>query len=143
MTSLPVKKFKIISHNDPIIITKTNKLKRKSSNNISMTTELISDFLKTHSIKKDNTTTINKKITNTRIGDKTLNIYGGSYHIPDDEYDTFLKIYYNDIVAKQGVEYLTEKQLPDEGPILIDIDLRYKYEVNEKQHTKEHVFDLL
>ena len=108
-----------------------------------MTTELISDFLKTHSIKKDNTTTINKEITNTRIGDKTLNIYGGSYHIPDDEYDTFLKIYYNDIVAKQGVEYLTEKQLPDEGPILIDIDLRYKYEVNEKQHTKEHVFDLL
>ena len=35
----------------------------------------------------------NKEITNTRIGSKDDNIYGGSYSIPTDEYELFLKLF--------------------------------------------------
>ena len=82
-------------------------------------------------------------ITNTRIGDKTRNIYGGSYHIPDDKYRALLKIYRQEIVMKALPEYLTEKQLDKGGPILIDIDLRYTYEVTERIHTTDHINDLI
>jgi P4 family phage/plasmid primase-like protien len=130
--------------------TNSNKLKRKSLNNISMKkesssqeTQSLSDFLKSHMVKKGDNQENPKEITNTRIGDKKTNTFGGSYHIPDDEYDTFLKIYYNEIIQNNREEFLTEKQLPENGPILIDIDLRYDYDTTEKHHTKDHVFDLL
>jgi len=102
------------------------------------------DFLMKHNIKKDqsSTTTI-KSMTNTRIGDPKSNIYGGSYHIPDSEYSTFLYLYNRDILVPKKKEYLTEKQLENDGPILIDIDLRHDYDVDERQYSKEHIDDLL
>jgi P4 family phage/plasmid primase-like protien len=104
----------------------------------------INDFLIKHTIKKDQgNTPATKSITNTRIGDQKSNIYGGSYHIPDSEYSTFLYLYNRDVLVPKKKEYLTEKQLENGGPILIDIDLRHDYEVDERQYSKEHVDDLL
>jgi hypothetical protein len=34
----------------------------------------------------------NQPITHTRIGDKSLNIYGGKYFIPENELPTFYKL---------------------------------------------------
>lgn len=100
----------------------------------------IKDFLAKHSITKN----VNKKvITNTRIGDSKTNIHGGSYHISDAEYDTFLKLYYRDIVSKNKKEYLTEKQRDSDGPLVVDLDFRYMYEVDEKQHSGEELEDLV
>jgi P4 family phage/plasmid primase-like protien len=96
-------------------------------------------MLKTYKLKKDDT----RESTNTRIGDPAFNIYGGSYHVPDEEYPTFLKRYFEEIVAKNLPEYLTEKQLPEKGPILVDIDLRFPYECSERKYTREHIGDLL
>ena len=102
------------------------------------------DFLIKHSIKKDQgNTTAKKPITNTRIGDQKSNIYGGSYHIPESEYSTFLHLYNRDILVPKKKEYLTETQLENDGPILIDIDLRHDYDVDERQYSKEHIDDLL
>jgi len=42
----------------------------------------LNEFLAKHSTKKDGDTSL---ITHTRIGDKTSNIYGGSYVIPKEE----------------------------------------------------------
>ena len=99
-------------------------------------------FLSKHSIKKD-TKDESKPVTNTRIGNKPANIYGGSYHIPDDEYDTFLRIYYKECIAGNKKEYLTEAQLTENGPLLVDVDFRYNYSVTERKHTKEHITDLI
>lgn len=99
----------------------------------------VNDFLAKHTIPKGS----DKMITNTRIGDKTSNIYGGSYHIPQAEYPTFLKLYYRDVIVPKKKEYLTEKQLNGNGPILVDIDFRHDYEVDERQYTKEHIEDLI
>uniref|UniRef100_A0A6C0JMB7 SF3 helicase domain-containing protein n=1 Tax=viral metagenome TaxID=1070528 RepID=A0A6C0JMB7_9ZZZZ len=99
----------------------------------------INDFLSKHYIQKGS----DKPITNTRIGDKDNGIHGGSYHISDAEYPTFLKLYYRDVILTKKKEYLTEKQLSGNGPILVDIDFRHDYEVDERQYTKEHVEDLI
>ena len=102
----------------------------------------IHDFLAKHAIYKNNDG--NKKvITNTRIGDSKRGITGGSYHISDAEYPTFLNLFYRDIVSKNKKEYLTEKQRDNDGPINVDLDFRFAYEVDERQHTREHIDDLI
>ena len=39
--------------------------------------------------------------THTRIGDQSANIYGGSYHIPDAEYETFMRLYFKEVYSKK------------------------------------------
>jgi P4 family phage/plasmid primase-like protien len=99
----------------------------------------VNDFLFKHQIKKDS----DKEKTHTRIGDTNSGIYGGSYHIPESEYSTFLKLYYRDIIKTKKKEYLTEKHLDENGPILVDLDFRHDYEVDERQYTKDHIDDLI
>lgn len=102
----------------------------------------LSVFLYNHSIKKDaNDKT--KCVTNTRIGNKSANIFGGSYHISEDEYETFLRLYYKECIVGNKKEYLTETQLQENGPILVDIDFRYDYSVTERIHTRDHITDLI
>ena len=81
--------------------------------------------------------------THTRIGDTSMNIYPGSYAIPDSEYESFMKLYYHRVMVNHEKEYLTERQLPEDGPILVDIDLRYDSLVKTRQHETEHVIDLM
>ena len=81
--------------------------------------------------------------THTRIGDKaqTPPIFGGSYKINDGDWKKFMEQYYEHVFVKGNKEYLTEKQLIDNGPIMIDIDFRYDTSITTKQHTKDHVID--
>lgn len=95
---------------------------------------LYRNFMNKHRITDENKG-VNRPCTNTSM-------VGGSYHIPASEYDEFLRLYSQDILMKNQTEHLTEKQLEDDGPIAIDIDLRYPYDITEKQHTKEHLDDL-
>ena len=83
-----------------------------------------------------------KEHTHTKIGSPKLNISGGSYCIPPTEMDNFYKVYKTHVFNEGKQAYLTEKQLAD-GPILIDVDFRYSPEIEERQHTKSHVIDLL
>lgn len=126
-----------------------------------MTTEMssqtyknLTDFLIKHTTKNEDKSKKNI-VTNTRIGCKEQNIYGGSYNIPPENWDMFMKLYYDWIFVKKNSEYLTEKQLEDNflntdnssssinGPILIDFDFRYNEEITERQHTKEHIADAI
>lgn len=102
-----------------------------------------SDFMMKHLIKKGDSATLTRPITNTRIGDKNSQIYGGTYSIPETEYQTFLQLYAKDILAGNKKEYLTERQLENDGPILVDIDLRHDYETDERQYTKDHIEDMV
>ena len=97
------------------------------------------DFMKNHLIKKAE----DKPSTNTRIGDPLMNIFGGSYHIPDNEYDRFLDLYYEETFVKKRPEYLTEKQLETDGPILIDIDLRFELDLPKRAYSDDHIEDIL
>ena len=104
----------------------------------------LNDFLAKHNAKahekKDGQSLI---LTHTRIPDQQLNIYGGSYIIPKENLSTFMSLYYKNVFKNKKMEYLTEKQLEKNGPILVDIDLRYKYDIDTRQHTTEHIVDLI
>ena len=110
--------------------------------NNSMTTSQFKDlneFLAKH-IAKNETGVI---ITHTRIPDKDLSIYGGSYVIPREELKTFYSLYYDSIFVKKRKEYLTEKQLSPGLAMAVDFDFRYSYDVVARQHTKEHIQDMI
>ena len=80
-------------------------------------------------------------ITHTRIGSKDLNIYGGSYNI--ENLSNFWDKYYHHVFVAKNKEYLTEKQLIENGPLLVDIDLRYDTSIKIRQHNKDHIIDLI
>ena len=81
--------------------------------------------------------------THTRIPDKESNIYGGSYVIPKEDLQTFHNLYTDYIFVKNKKEYLTEKQMENSGTWAIDFDFRYNYDVEERQHSKEHIQDMI
>ena len=104
----------------------------------------LQDFLYQYRFSKKNDNPDNKQSTHTRIGDESANIHGGSYHIPDEDYETFMKLYYNTTVKKKKVEYLTERQfITDQSPIAIDIDLHFAYDVEERIYEQGHLDDLV
>ena len=84
-----------------------------------------------------------KQHTHTRIPDKDLNVYGGSYNIPENNLDEFYTKYIDNVFIKNKQEYLTEKQMQDNGPILVDIDLHYDASIDSRQHTENHIIDLI
>ena len=85
----------------------------------------LDNFLKKNKVDKEN----KKNFTHTRIGDKNRGIYGGTYKIGDDKINYFWNKYLNHVIINGNKEYLTERQLFNDGPILIDIDLRYNSEI--------------
>ena len=81
-----------------------------------------------------------KKLTNTRIGNQEMGIFGGSFSITD--YPAFLEHYYKETFLRGNPEFLTEVQL-EKGPLLVDVDLRHDYSVTTRQYTPETVSDLI
>ena len=79
--------------------------------------------------------------THTRIGNKNLQIFGGKYHIADEE--KFYPKYYRHVFAKGKKEYLTERQLESGGQILVDLDFRYNVDVQTRQHDESTLEDLI
>jgi len=84
-----------------------------------------------------------EKCTHTRLKDVELGIKGGAYLILDSELEEFYKKYYQHVFVEGKQEYLTEIQLHDAGPILVDFDFKYDVSVEERQHTKDHVVDMV
>jgi P4 family phage/plasmid primase-like protien len=106
----------------------------------------LNEFLSKHSAKltdKNNSSNQENSITHTRIGNKDLNIYGGSYIIPQEDLQEFYRLYYDHVFVKKKKEYLTEKQLDKKCPLLVDFDFRYNYDVEIRQHTKENILDMI
>ena len=99
----------------------------------------LNDFLIKHSSSKNE---IKIKPTHTRIASTQLNVYGGSYAIEKEELDTFHSLYYEHIFVKGRKEYLTEVQI-ENGPILVDFDFRYSYDVTQRLHTNDHISDII
>ena len=94
-------------------------------------------FLKAHKLPKDS----GLKPTHTRIGDKDLGIFGGSYFIPPEELDTFHELYEEHVIQKKNHEYLTEKQTNE--VFVVDLDFRYDTTITSRQHTKENIEQLI
>ena len=81
--------------------------------------------------------------THTRIGNATLNVYGGKYHIPPEDFSEFYKLYHKKVFIDHMDEHLVEKPLSKKFPILIDLDFRYSENIDERQHTDKHIVDII
>ncbi len=93
---------------------------------------------------KENVTPKGEKThTHTRLGDVSKNLYPGSYCIKPEAYKQFLELYHKNVFINKNAEYLTERQSIEDGPILVDIDFRYDKKIKEKQHSPEHITDLV
>ena len=97
----------------------------------------LDDLLRNNKCPKD------KKHTHTRIPNKNLNVYGGSYYISDDLMAEFWHHYYKKVFKKSQFEYLTERQLTGNSRLAIDFDFRYDTTIKERQHTEEHITDAI
>jgi phage/plasmid-associated DNA primase len=84
----------------------------------------------------------NTPSTHTRMPDKDLNIYGGSYNVSNKDEKQFYNTLYEDLILKNEKEYLTEKQL-ENGCLAVDLDFRYNHDVTCRQHTRETLDDLV
>ena len=73
-----------------------------------------------------------KKYTHTSMGKPT-----GSYYIENENIDIFNELYQKAIFDGKTL-HITEKH-DDIGPIIIDLDFKYEYEVIERQHNKDFV----
>jgi hypothetical protein len=80
--------------------------------------------------------------THTIIGDKALNIYGGAYTIPEENWLDFMETYWNYVFYSGNKAYMTEKQL-DNGAVYVDLDFRYAEGTNQRFHTEEHILDVI
>jgi len=112
------------------------------SKNVGIKYKDLYDFYTHHYYKDDPTSTNPKPKTNTRIKDEKLNIKGGCFYIPDNEYELFLSLYAEEVFTKKKKEYFTEFQI-ENGPILVDLDFRYDYEIDEKQHKRDDIVELI
>lgn len=84
------------------------------------------------------------RITHTRIGNKEMNVFPGKFSIPDEKKSTFYKLYFKWVFEQKKYEYLTEVQDQiNGGPILVDLDFRYETNITERQHTADHIRDLV
>jgi P4 family phage/plasmid primase-like protien len=103
----------------------------------------LNEFLAKHSAKNDQKVGDSVSFTHTRIPNKDLNIYGGSFVIPQNELPLFYNLYYESIFVKKRKEYLTEKQLETGGQMAVDFDFRYNPDIIERQHNPEHISDMV
>jgi P4 family phage/plasmid primase-like protien len=82
----------------------------------------------------------NKPITHTEFGKFSKR----SFHIPLDVYDSFLKLFYKDVIKAKKNHNLIERQLinkgsEESGVILIDIDFKFAPENCKRYYTREHL----
>ena len=105
------------------------------SNDSSLSSRKYDDLIKKCKVEKGS------KFTHTRIPDRNMGAYGGLFNINYN--DTFWNLYHENVFKNKNKEYLTEKQLIEDGPLLVDVDLRYETSVKSRQHSKEHIIDLI
>jgi len=112
----------------------TNKMQVRNS-------KKLNEYLMKHNAKNSDMPYTNTRMPDKEQDPKISGIYGGSYYISDEEYPEFLRLYANEILTKNREEYLTEKQLDSNGPILIDIDLHFNYAVDKRLYDISHIED--
>jgi len=103
----------------------------------------LGQFLSSHTVRKGAPGTGGSS-THTRIPNSAEGIPGGSYSIPDEEYDNFMRLYHNHVILGDSTEHLTEKQVTTgKGPLVVDLDLHFPLEMIQRVFTDEDVQNLV
>lgn len=110
----------------------------KSAKTVAATAKMYNEFMYKYKV-----TGKDVSHTHTRIPGKGKNLYAAKYDIPPEEYSQFCELYYNYVHINKNEEHLTEVQMKDgRGPILIDLDIKYDIDVNERPPENNHDFKM-
>jgi len=103
------------------------------------------DFLYAHRIKKGDSGTITNTRIDTFIDNKTnQKRFAGNFQILGPDYNTFLDLYYKEVILQNKEETLTEIQMKtDKAPLLVDIDLQFEYDLKTRLFNKKDIEDIL
>jgi P4 family phage/plasmid primase-like protien len=119
---------------------------KKQSSKMSTQSSSASDYetyMKQFYIKKGDPSCANLSFTHTRIPSQEHGVSGGTFCISTEKLPEFWAKYSKHVVANRRHEYLTEKQLPNGGPILVDLDFRYGSHIDTRQHTKDDIENII
>ena len=85
---------------------------------------------------------MDKNITHTSMGEKSMDIYPGKYRIEKDKLKKFYELYTKWVFDYGEDFYLTEAHHPELCCVLIDLDFRYSSEngLDRKYTTKDVKF---
>ena len=96
-------------------------------------------YMKQLYIKKGDPSSAGLSFTHTRIPSPEHGVTGGTFCIPSEKLPEFWAKYSKHVITNRRHEYLTEKQLQNGGPILVDLDFRYGPHIDARQHTKDDI----
>jgi hypothetical protein len=100
-------------------------------------------YMRQHYMKKGDPNMSGLSFTHTRIPSQEHGVSGGTYYIPQEKLPEFWGKYAKHVIVNRRHEYLTEKQLPSAGPILVDLDFRYDSCIEKRQHSKEDIENIV
>ncbi len=87
-------------------------------------------FLEEHRVEKGQT------LTHTSMGQGKL---AGSYYIRPNELDLFYDLYEKAIFSENNMPLYMIERHEEIGPMVIDFDFKYEFDVSERLHTDEHI----
>ncbi len=105
-----------------------------------MSASIFQNYLRNFQVKEGDD---NSSTTHTRIGNKDAGIWGGRYSVSSVEYDAFMAKYTADVINQGVPEYLTEVQLKDGGPILVDMDFRFAPDCTNRLYDRDCIDDIV
>lgn len=100
-------------------------------------------YMKQFYIKKGDPSSAGLSFTHTRIPSAEHGVTGGTFCITSEKLPEFWAKYSKHVITNRRHEYLTEKQLQNDGPILVDLDFRYGPHIDTRQHTKDDVENII
>jgi P4 family phage/plasmid primase-like protien len=100
----------------------------------------LESFLKDCVISKDDS----RELTHTELGSTTKR----RFHISDEQYPLFMKLYHTDIIKKNQTHNLIERQLiqkstSEPGIICMDLDFQFLDTCSVRQYTTAHIQDII
>ncbi len=100
-------------------------------------------YIKQYYIKKGDPSSAGLSFTHTRIPSIEHGVTGGTFCIKPENLPELWSKYSKHVITNRRHEYLTEKQLQNGGPILVDLDFRYGPHIDTRQHTNEDIENII
>lgn len=123
--------------------TNINKKQTVKMTTLSSSANEYEQYMKQFYIKKGDPASSGLSFTHTRIPSQEHGVSGGTFCILPEKLPEFWSKYSKHVITNRRHEYLTEKQLQNAGPILVDLDFRYGAHIDSRQHTKEDVENII
>lgn len=124
-------------------ISKMATLTSSASSSASSNANDYEQYMKQFYIKKGDQASAGLSFTHTRIPSQEHGVSGGTFCIPPEKLPEFWAKYSKHVITNRRHEYLTEKQLQNAGPILVDLDFRYGAHIDSRQHTKDDIENII